>query len=120
MNRLQFQPGLSMVEFMDRYGSDEQCEAALVQSRWPAGFVCPVCEGGHGSVRISVCEALEDYSTAAVGTCDVPTDAVGKSVVMLRAGLGETIRVEDRELIHRHLSPPAEYSPFPPVEYFPV
>ena len=26
MNRVQFQPGLSMAEFMDRYGSDEKCE----------------------------------------------------------------------------------------------
>ena len=27
MNRVQFQPGLSMTEFMDLYGSDEKCEA---------------------------------------------------------------------------------------------
>jgi len=40
MNRVQFQPGLSMAEFMKRYGSEEQCEAALVASRWPYGFVC--------------------------------------------------------------------------------
>ena len=25
MNRVQFQPGLSMAEFMDRYGSDVDC-----------------------------------------------------------------------------------------------
>jgi hypothetical protein len=49
MNRVQFQPGLSMAAFMDRYGSDEQCEAALVQSRWPSGFVCPLCDCGHSS-----------------------------------------------------------------------
>lgn len=36
MNRVQFQSGLSMAEFMKRYGTDEQCEAALVGSRWPA------------------------------------------------------------------------------------
>ena len=35
MNRVQFQAGLSMAEFMDRYGSEEQCEAALAASRWP-------------------------------------------------------------------------------------
>ena len=45
MNRVQFQRGLSMAEFMDRYGSDAQCEAALVASRWPQGFACPVCGG---------------------------------------------------------------------------
>lgn len=41
-----------MAEFMSRYGSNEQCEAALVASRWPSGFVCPVCGGGRsGSFR---------------------------------------------------------------------
>jgi len=49
MNRVQFQPGLSMAEFMDRYGSDDQCEAALIESRWPSGFVCPACACGHSS-----------------------------------------------------------------------
>ena len=49
MNRVQFQPGLSMAEFLDRYGSEAQCEAALVAARWPDGFVCPAC--GAGGVR---------------------------------------------------------------------
>jgi ribosomal protein L37AE/L43A len=43
MNRVQFQAGLSMAEFLDRYGSEAQCEAALVASRWPSGFRCPEC-----------------------------------------------------------------------------
>lgn len=43
MNRIQFQPGLSMAEFMQRYGTDDRCEAALLESRWPRGFVCPAC-----------------------------------------------------------------------------
>ena len=33
MNTVQFQPGLSMMAFMERYGSDDKCEAALVESR---------------------------------------------------------------------------------------
>ena len=48
-NRVQFQPGLSMAEFMDRYGSEASCEAALIDSRWPKGFACPSCGGGHSS-----------------------------------------------------------------------
>jgi len=40
MNRVQFQAGLSMAEFIKRYGTEEQCEAALIDSRWPQGFVC--------------------------------------------------------------------------------
>ena len=49
MNRVQFQPGLSMVEFLDRYGCEDQCEAALISARWPRGFACPSCGGGVSS-----------------------------------------------------------------------
>lgn len=45
MNRVQFQRGLSMAEFMNQYGTDAQCEAALIGSRWPQGFACPACGG---------------------------------------------------------------------------
>jgi len=45
MNRVQFQPGLSMPEFLRRYGTDAQCEAALQIARWPSGFACPGCGG---------------------------------------------------------------------------
>ena len=45
MNHVQFQPGLSMAEFMSRYGTDERCEAALTLARWPHGFACPECGG---------------------------------------------------------------------------
>ena len=43
MNAVQFQPGLSMMAFMERYGRDDKCDAALIESRWPDGFVCPAC-----------------------------------------------------------------------------
>ncbi len=43
MNRVQFQKGLSMPEFLARYGTEEQCEQALIAARWPSGFVCPAC-----------------------------------------------------------------------------
>lgn len=50
MNRVQFQAGLSMAEFMERYGSsEERCEAALIAARWPSGFACPKCRGGQRS-----------------------------------------------------------------------
>lgn len=45
LNRIQFQKGLSLSEFLKRYATNEQCEDALVASRWPQGFVCPRCEG---------------------------------------------------------------------------
>ena len=42
-NQVQFQRGMSLCEFMDRYGTREQCEQALFGWRWPRGFVCPAC-----------------------------------------------------------------------------
>ena len=43
MNRVQFQQGLSMREFLGLYGTEELCEAALIARRWPQGFECPRC-----------------------------------------------------------------------------
>jgi len=37
INPIQFQRGLSLPEFFERHGSEEQCEAALEQARWPTG-----------------------------------------------------------------------------------
>lgn len=44
MNRVQFQPGLSMPDFMRDYGAEAQCEEALTLTRWPKGFHCPKCD----------------------------------------------------------------------------
>lgn len=49
INLVQFQKGLSLSEFMQQYGTDAQCEAALIQARWPAGFHCPECGCVHAS-----------------------------------------------------------------------
>ncbi|MGQ0501177.1 MAG: IS1595 family transposase [Panacagrimonas sp.] len=49
MNRVQFQRGLSLVEFQRRYGTVEQCEQALEVSRWPQGFRCPACSDERSS-----------------------------------------------------------------------
>jgi ISXO2-like transposase domain/Transposase zinc-ribbon domain len=52
INTIQFQEGLSMAEFMAAYGSEDKCEAALMASRWPRGFACPVCGGeAHSAFR---------------------------------------------------------------------
>lgn len=42
-NKIQFQPGLSLPEFLEHYGSETQCRHALFHWRWPKGFVCPAC-----------------------------------------------------------------------------
>jgi transposase-like protein len=52
MNRIQLQPGLSLTRFLELYGTEEQCQAALEQTRWPDGFRCPQCgEQEHGLVH---------------------------------------------------------------------
>lgn len=49
MNRVQFQPGLSLPAFLADYGTVRQCERALEAARWPEGFVCPRCAGKRHS-----------------------------------------------------------------------
>ena len=44
-NKVQFQRGLSDVEFDRLYGREEQCREALFSWRWPDGFECPACGG---------------------------------------------------------------------------
>src|SRR5450432_4529355 len=74
MNRVQFQPGLSMAEFMQRYGNEELCEAALIATRWPQGFVCPDCGCAvHSSFRrvgrmYWQCSACRNQCSVTAGT----------------------------------------------------
>ncbi len=42
-NKVQFQKGMSLSEFLEHYATEAQCEAALFAWRWPQGFVCPEC-----------------------------------------------------------------------------
>lgn len=42
-NKIQFQKGMSILDFMDQYGSEKKCRSALFRFRWPNGFVCPKC-----------------------------------------------------------------------------
>jgi len=52
MNRVQFQQGLSMHEFMELYGTPELCEQALIGWRWPKGYQCPTCgSASHSTFR---------------------------------------------------------------------
>lgn len=45
LNRIQFQRGLPLSEFLERFGEERQCEDALVAARWPQGWRCPRCGG---------------------------------------------------------------------------
>ena len=43
INKIQFQKGLSLSQFLKLYGTEEQCFNTLFNWRWPEGFVCPNC-----------------------------------------------------------------------------
>ena len=44
-NKVQFQRGLSEAGFDALYGTEAQCRAVVIASRWPKGFECPGCGG---------------------------------------------------------------------------
>jgi len=46
-NQIQFQAGMSLMTFLERYGTEEQCRETLLKARWPHGFRCQAC--GHAS-----------------------------------------------------------------------
>ena len=74
MNRVQFQPGLSMPEFYERYATEAQCRAALEAARWPTGFACPACGGAartsfeRGGLRYWQCGACARQCSLISGT----------------------------------------------------
>lgn len=73
-NRIQFQPGLSLPEFLRQFGTEAQCEAALEHSRWPDGFRCPRCgHAAHGVIRARTrktfqCHACGHQTSLIAGT----------------------------------------------------
>ena len=42
-SKVQFQKGYSLFDFLKDYGTEDQCENALLTWRFPHGFVCPEC-----------------------------------------------------------------------------
>lgn len=60
-NRIQFQPGMSLPEFLRYFGTEAHRAAALKAARWPGGFRCPRCSSdahyviGHGARRLFQC-----------------------------------------------------------------
>lgn len=74
INRIQFQHGMSLLEFSSRYGSESQCTQALVALRWPQGFRCPRCGGAehcrvqHGGRLLFQCNACRRQTSVTAGT----------------------------------------------------
>ena len=71
-NTVQFQKGLSEPAFERLYGTEEQCRAVVVASRWPNGFTCPVCGGReHSQVKsrgLFQCTACRRQTSPIAGT----------------------------------------------------
>lgn len=74
MNRIQFQHGLSMPEFLKDCGTEAQCERVLEAVRWPNGFCCPRCgQAAHYVLRDGVrkvfqCNACRHQASLIAGT----------------------------------------------------
>jgi transposase-like protein len=43
INHIQFQRGLSLPQFLERFGTEAQCEDALAAARWPSLWRCAHC-----------------------------------------------------------------------------
>jgi transposase-like protein len=71
-NAVQFQKGLSEAAFERLYGSEDLCRAVVVATRWPDGFVCPVCgERRHSLVKsrdLFQCSACRRQTSPIAGT----------------------------------------------------
>lgn len=69
MNRIQFQQGISLSDFLADYGTEAQCAAAIESARWPTGFQCPECGNKRhsfyfrGSVKVFQCSACRKQTT---------------------------------------------------------
>ncbi len=64
----------SLIEFQSKYGTDESCEQALYQLKWPNGFKCPKCGSCHCTVisgrRLPLyqCPVCRHQTSATAGT----------------------------------------------------
>ena len=74
INRVQFQVGLSLPEFLAQFGTEEQCESFLEQARWPAGYRCPKCGSSEQYVlrsrgrKVFPCRACHHQTSLIAGT----------------------------------------------------
>jgi transposase-like protein len=74
INRVQFQPGMSLLEFNECYGSDQKCLAALEAARWPQGFRCPKCDSAahsrfeRGGRRMLQCSSCRHQASVTAGS----------------------------------------------------
>ena len=72
--QIQFQPGMSMPEFLRRFGTEAQCAEAVKLARWPDGFRCPRCAVGehyvvgHGGRKLFQCGGCRHQTSLTAGS----------------------------------------------------
>lgn len=63
---------LTILEFQQRFGTEEACRAYVFASRWPEGFVCPGCGGrdvgGETRRHLWICTACGRQTSVTAGT----------------------------------------------------
>jgi len=73
-NETQFQPGMSMPEFLGCFGTEAQCAEAIKVARWPGGFRCPRCDSaehyvvGYGSPNLFQCNGCRHQTSLTSGS----------------------------------------------------
>ena len=73
-NPIQFQPGMSIPEFLSCFGIEAQCAQVLKVARWPGGFRCPRCAApdhyvvGHGARKLFQCQACRHQTSLTAGS----------------------------------------------------
>jgi len=71
-NKVQFQKGISLSEFLKDYGSEEQCFKSLVEWRWPDGFRCSLCDHDKycqlASRKLYQCNRCHHQTSVTAGT----------------------------------------------------
>lgn len=72
-NKIQFQRGLSLTQFLSQYGTDQQCHEKLFHMRWPYGFRCPKC--GH-----SVCYAIQSRKVYQCQKCHTQASVISGTI----------------------------------------
>ena len=72
--QIQFQPGMSIPEFLSRFGTEAKCVEAVKLARWPGGFRCPRCAVaehyvvGHGARKLFQCGGCRHQASLTAGS----------------------------------------------------
>ena len=63
---------LTILEFQQRFGTEEACREYLFASRWPDGFVCPACGGADAGAQtrrhLWICATCGRQTSITAGT----------------------------------------------------